>query len=126
MLEQYKDRVIDVTRPVRVYRNLNKKGVVYSVQQKGKVVAYATQLALTNCHCYVNQNGVQRVRKKQVREVHAWIEGMITSVHSPTNARISYNPYKFDFFYNTENAEAVSWASYMRFDQDGVHINKQS
>lgn len=58
MITPYKDRVIDYSKPVRVYRDLHNK--CYSIQQNGKVVAHAEQLELKECRFIVNQAGRRR------------------------------------------------------------------
>jgi hypothetical protein len=121
-LEAYKGRSLDPARPVRVYRNLNKRGVVYSIAQKGQVVAYATDIKLKDCTCFVNQKGVERVRLKKVREVHAWVEGYVTEEESPAKQKMSYNPYKHNHFYNTQDGSPVTEAPFMQFNQEGVHL----
>jgi hypothetical protein len=119
-LEPYKGRFLDTSVPVRVYRNLNKKGVVYSIQQNKQVVAYATEVALKDCVCRVNLTALARVRKKKVREVHAWVEGYFTELFLLSSKKLSYNPYKHDHFYNIHDGSAVKDASYMLFTQSGV------
>jgi hypothetical protein len=120
-LVSYKLRTLDPAKKIRIYRNLNKSGVVYSVQQAGKVIGYTTEFYLKDCTCYVNQTAVERVRANKVREVHAWIEGYLTGLQLPTAHRLSYNPYKSNFFYNIETYQQVVKAPYMAFNATGVH-----
>lgn len=40
---------IDVTKPVQVYRNLNKPGCLFSVRQGGRVRGYVDSIVLTDC-----------------------------------------------------------------------------
>jgi hypothetical protein len=73
-----KERTIDLTKPVRIYRNLNKKiGVdkVYSIKQKNKVVGYTTSFVLQDCKFVVNSAGWQTYIITNERNVHAYIEG---------------------------------------------------
>ena len=59
MITPYKSREIDYSTPVKIYRNLNKKGKVYSIQQNGLVVGhiivdlYPAKIA----HQYIKQIG---------------------------------------------------------------------
>lgn len=74
----FKDREIDFYKPVMVYRNLNRKGKVYSIKQNGLVVAHTTCLTMSNCEFKVNQSGKKRALETTQRNVHAYIEGKIT------------------------------------------------
>lgn len=110
--------------PVKVYRNLNKKGVVYSVHQRGKVVAYATEIRLSYCACVVSAAGLRKVRQTKVRAVHAWIAGLLTETELPTTGKLSYNPFKQDWFYDTETRQEVKASPFMLFNKEGVHYVK--
>lgn len=121
--ESYKGRTINHSKPVRVYRNLNKPGVVYSIQQSGKVVGYATDVTLSQCSCYVNETARQRVVANKCREVHAWIEGYITDTAVKPAAQFSYNPYKHTGFYIVSTGATVTGAGYMQFNGTGAFIS---
>lgn len=101
----YKDRQLDKDQPIRVYRNLTKKGVWYSLVQKGKTVAHSSAICLKECTFHVNENGRQRVIKNKRKEFHAYILGMYTGSWMGTTAKrndlpaiIKYNPYKHSGF----------------------------
>lgn len=124
MIQAYENRIIDPAKPVRVYRNLNKKGVVYSVQQGGKVVAYATDITLKQCRCVVKESQRQQVIAKRCRQVHAWVEGYLTeSPNEPeAYAEMSYNPYKFGHFYYVGSDAPVWEAARMQFNDHFVKV----
>lgn len=91
----FKDRTIDPAQPVKVYRNLNKPGVVYSIQQAGLIVGHATELHLKDVTFTVNEAGRQRVLKEKRKNVHAFIVGHVTEHPEPVyGAKVKYNPYK--------------------------------
>lgn len=101
----FKDRSIDQTKPIQVYRNLTRKFVRYSVRQFGKVVGHSNRLHLENCVFVVNERGRQWVLRNKRKTVHAFIEGFLTASaekeiesHEQLSCIITYNPYKHDSF----------------------------
>jgi hypothetical protein len=129
-LTPFKNRHLDYNRPVTVYRNIHKKGKVFSVKQLGRVIGHATQLTLIDCTFHVNKNGQALVRQTRTKNVHAWIRGKVSpdgcfgsdgSVSLP--AQISYNPYIDDAFMVknlTEHPFKVSEAAGVVINQRGV------
>lgn len=107
LLIPYKDRVVNLKKPVMVYRNLNAKKDMekYSVLQKGLVVAHTNQLMLHDCTFIVRKKGQEKVRKTGCKNVHAFIEGYIslqggmgTTAKDSLQCKISYNPFKNNTF----------------------------
>lgn len=103
----FKDRDIDLTKTVDVYRCLTKKGRVYSIKQGGKVVAHTTHIALRDCKFVIGKSGLERVRREGQKNVHAYIRGLVCtkgtfSLGATDNkdlpAIVTYNPYKDDGF----------------------------
>ena len=95
-----KGRKIDESKPVLVYRNLNRKGKVYSLLQKGLVVAYTTAVCLRDCEFIVRETGRKKVKREKKKNVHAFIKGFVTGSCMGTTAKrndlpvtVSYNPY---------------------------------
>ena len=52
MIKEFKNRAVDYSRPVKVYRNLSKK--CWSLKQGGVVVAHADQVLMTSEKFTVN------------------------------------------------------------------------
>lgn len=105
VLVPYKDRKLDIKHPIRLYRNLNKKGVWYSLIQHGKTVAHTSAICLKDCLFFVNEKTRQRVISTKKKEFHAFIEGYYTGSGMGTTAKkndlpaeIKYDPYKNDWF----------------------------
>lgn len=71
-------RAADVSRPVRVYRNLSGRGGRYSVAQGGLVVAHADRLMLGNVTFVVSAAGMARSRRIGKRVICAWAIGLLT------------------------------------------------
>lgn len=123
MITPFKNRNIDLNIDVSIYRNLLKKGVVFSVKQYGYVVAHTTSISLINCTCVVNYVAQQRIRKTKNREVHAHITGTITEEQIDTNNIISYQPFVHDDFFvisNTHEKLSISGAEFIKFGPNGL------
>ena len=123
MDQPYKNRIIEIGKPVQVYRNLQRKGRWYSIRQNGLVVAHSTSLYLLDCKFVVNQKIREKIIKTGNKEVHAYIIGryypikMLWSPHKPV--QISYNPFKAPYFYDVlTNKELINESCFY------VHLNE--
>lgn len=111
---------------VFIYRNLNRKGVVYSIKamdgpHKGLVLGYAQNILLINASFKVSEAGRQRVLRVQKKNVHAGAVGTIVAILDPIERipntlshfpqydwpdsmflkhryKVKYNPYKYKTF----------------------------
>ena len=61
----YKGRELDLTKPVKVYKNLHNG--MFSVQQAGKVVAHVDTIDLVDVTFKVSESGRQRVLAERKR-----------------------------------------------------------
>ena len=77
-LEPFKGRKLYLNAAVRVYRNLNRPGVWYSIMQQGRVVAHARSISLYGCSFHVNLAGARRAARQGRRNVHAFVIGLPT------------------------------------------------
>lgn len=104
MISYYKNRSIDFSQPVYVYRCLNRKGRIFSVKQNGLVVAHTDRITVNNVHLIVNKFAKQRAIKEHTRNVHAYIYGMLPEnqfdekyiekhINYNSSAKLYYNPY---------------------------------
>jgi hypothetical protein len=109
----FKEREIDLTKPVKVFRNLSRKfkgEKVYSIMQGGRTVAHARALMLRDASFLVNEKGRQFVITNKKKVVHATVKGFITDSGMGTDAtrmverkeylpaRVTYNPYTDSHF----------------------------
>lgn len=78
-MKPFKDRSIDFSKPVEVYRNLHKKGRVYSIRQGGLVVAHTDNIVLKDCKLIVQKSGLEKYLQTGIKNVHAWVKGTITN-----------------------------------------------
>lgn len=97
--EQEAAPAIDMAAPVAIYKNLHNG--LFSVKQRGLVVAHVASVTLTSVTLKVSEAGRQRVLRDKQKNVHAYVVGMIKDINKPCDqvgARLSYNPYKAAYF----------------------------
>lgn len=106
---------------VQVYRNLHKG--CWSVRHKGKIVAHLERVFLKNCTFHVQPAGRAKVLKEQRKNVHAYIKGELIDgleCHiSPEDKRITYHPYKNNYFKYCSNGRRIDKANYVAMYEDG-------
>ncbi len=94
---------------VRVYWNLRKN--CWSVQHKGVVINHVDSLLLKNVTFSVSEAGRQKVLREKQKNVHAFAKGELVMINQlrplELNLQISYNPYKFGYFYNKITQEEI-------------------
>lgn len=116
----YKNRKIDLNKPVKVYRNLN-NGLL-SIVQNGHVVAHTDQIFLENCTTHVSEAGRQRTIKLHRKNVHAFIQGYITHIQLTDYEkarRIYYNPYNVSKFVWYDTSTTISNIPYCYIQSKG-------
>jgi hypothetical protein len=107
----YKGRTYNPHKLSRIYRNLNRKGFVLSIQQqignRWLVIAHSNQLRLTNVSIYINDNIRERVRASTKKTPHAYLiaekvsdidSNEVSEQHLNTLPWITYNPYYDNYF----------------------------
>lgn len=113
-----------------VYRNLHKD--CYSVRKKGKVIAYETRLFLLDATFAVQPAGRQKVLDQKRKNVHAFVRGNFKiypedlTVPLETSKLVSYNPYKFGYFYFVETGLPIYEAPLAYFNDKGVYVWTQN
>lgn len=94
---------------VSVYWNLHRN--CWSIRHKGKVIGYADSLLLEDVTFKVSESGRQRVLREKKKNVHAFACGTLLDKNlvkpEIMNRAISYNPYKFSFFFDKTSLEVV-------------------
>ena len=134
----FKNRTIDYNNDVLIYRNLNKKGKVFSVKQGNLVVAHTKSIKLINCNFIINKAGQLRVRRKKRKNVHAYIKGRIVNgfFHNMSiinnilfDKEIVYNPYLYDYFcikdLLTEKIKPIKESKYLMINDGKVWIGSK-
>lgn len=96
MLTPYKNRILDPSKPVEMYRCLNRRGYCFSLRQEGKVVAHSTDVVLKDCKLIVNKAGKTKALRTNERNVHAFVRGYISdkeSIPFVFSWQLLYNPF---------------------------------
>jgi hypothetical protein len=101
MIKPYKNRTLNPNTPIKVYRCLNRKGHVFSIQQKGYVVGHTTDISISNAVFKINTSGKNKAIREGVRNVHAFIVGYVSNeeIVCDNDTKISYNPFLEKGFY---------------------------
>lgn len=105
---------------VHVYRNLHKN--CWSVRHKGKVIKHLDELILTEASFHVQPAGRAKVLRENRKNVHAYVKGYLDdglAIRSSRKTPITYNPYKFGYFYNRRTMSKVEKARMVWFDKNG-------
>jgi len=113
--------VVDVTRPVDIYRNLHK--MCWSVRQKGLVklyIDYAQAFVVRDVRFVVSNKGRQRVLREKRKNVHAVARGILhrgVADKLPLQGlrRVTYNPYASANFYLADDRSALTGADLLLF-----------
>ena len=84
---------------------------------KGRVVAHRAFLTLKDCTFKVSEAGRQRVLRERRKNVHAGVVGEWDDSPMPMCAGffpVSYNPYRYGYFFDRLNHEPVNKAFLVR------------
>lgn len=90
--------LIDPTKPLLCYRNLNRRlngeAGFFSVKQGAVVIFHCRQIFLKDVEFVVNEKQRQRVLASRQKNVHAFVKGYLSPPISFTEDETYYNPYK--------------------------------
>lgn len=125
MIHSFKNREVNFDKRVKIFRNLNKKGVWYSIQQNGLTVGYVSDITLKDVKFIVREKTRQRIVITKERAVHAFIDGFIVldniALDFTYTSTVRYNPFKYNSFVSIENDLAkVVAADFVRCCESGV------
>ena len=101
---------------VRIYFDSTRKA--WSIKYKGKVIGKALELCLTNVKFVASEKGRQRVLKSGRKNVHSYVEGVVTSPSlteevSTNRSVFSYNPYRGSKFFKVANGDPIEEAPFV-------------
>jgi hypothetical protein len=129
-ITSYKERILDLSQPVQIYRRLRGKGVSYSLKQKGLVMAHATRVLLRDVTFEVNEKGRQWVIANKHKVPHAYVNGLIClqgamgqTAEQDLPARVTYNPYKAGSFVYQQTGNPIKGAWAACLNEHGVTIS---
>jgi hypothetical protein len=112
---------------VFVYRNLNRKGVVWSIKdwKTKKVVDRVTEVYLIDAELKVSDAGRLRVLKEMRKNVHAGVKGTRVPKYPWSDnlnwIRATYNPY-WNYCFVTINNEPIKKAKYAKLTDNGLFV----
>ncbi len=112
-------------KPVRVYRNLHKNclSVLHRTDKGWRLWQHVEQIELTDVKFKVSQAGRERVLREKRKNVHAFVEGNYhgkTDVTSSNLRFVKYDPYIAGHFFDQDNKEKVSQASWAWVTKKGI------
>lgn len=119
----FKGRTVSKNQRVRVYRNLHKQGVVYSIAdaRTGLVLGYSESVLLSGVAFKVSEAGRQRVIQSGRKNVHAFIYGRYEGTEQARVAMqdaVGYNPRKNSTFVRKFDDSPIH---YCRVAHVGLH-----
>jgi hypothetical protein len=110
------------------YRNLNKKGVVWSIRdtKTNKVINWVENIILKDVELKVSEKGRQRVLREKRKNVHAGVKGYEVSIKSvPKNIKwiyVFYDPYTTPFF-TDKNGNYIKICKYAKLCEKGLFVS---
>lgn len=115
-----------MTTKVFAYRNLNRKGVVWSIKdcKSNLVVDRVEEAYFKNAELKVSEAGRQRVLKQQKKNIHAGVKGTRLKTKPKVSMWIkaSYDPYKNKSFIDWYT-DPVFKAKYAMLNEKGLWIS---
>jgi hypothetical protein len=109
---------------VAVYYNVHRK--LFSIKalegkSKGRVVAHIGDLALRDASFKVSEAGRERVLREGIKNVHAYIVGILAYPNGTASKgnRVEYNPFKFSSFVWSKSRDAVHSAKWVQCETNG-------
>ena len=126
----FKGRWVHEGQKVRVYRNLHKQGVVYSIQdpRTGLVLGYSEEILLRNVTFKVSEYGRARVLATKKKNVHAFVEGTLRGFNVADLSfsdfiqmeKVGYDPYNYTTFVHKETETPVHSALIALINNHGI------
>jgi hypothetical protein len=120
-------RVLDPSKPVRVFRNW--KHHCWSIMQGGVLCASARQVRLADVQFRVRESGRQRMLRDRRKNVHAYAVGRLVDWVHPDDGReletlegrgVMYDAYRFATFVDTDTHTPVTTSADVRLDEAGA------
>lgn len=127
MFVPFKGRTVSKNQKVRVYRNLQKPGVVYSIAdaRTGLVLGYSESVLLRAPNFRVSESGRKRVLATGRKNVHAFCVGWYEGTEQARVAmqdQVTYNPRKYQTFVRTFDESPIHYARIAHLGAHGVAV----
>lgn len=111
---------------VDIYRNLHKKQFSVRDCSTRLVVDHLNWVIILNASFHVGEKGRQRVIREKRKNVHAVVRGTISRTAffttAPRFTQVTYNPYKFGYFYQVNTLEPVHTAPFVLCNNGRIYI----
>jgi hypothetical protein len=127
VIKPFKDREVDLTKTVDVYRCLNQSGKVYSIKQRGKVIGHTSQLKLRDASFVIHKAGKERCKVTGINNPHALVRGKIDTI--PLNGdkhmnKVTYDPFVDNTYicHTTGEPFEIHHASSVIFTKNGIFV----
>lgn len=124
MITPFKNRKFDQTKPVYIYRNLHRKGKVYSIMQNTVVVGHCENLNLTEATFIINKAGKKKAIETKIRNVHAFIKGFICNAENIDEqdfVKLYYHPFE-QFGFHIGDYKDINSARFVNISENGVKV----
>ena len=121
-------------KKVFVYYNLHKHKWSVKDVKTGRVIGHHYEVSLYNAKFKVSEAGRARVLKEKRKNVHAGVEGYLTTDYlarkmdgtilwesQSERHKVTYNPYKYDTFVTVPDEEPIHKAYFVRMTAYGVN-----
>lgn len=123
----FKGRSVHQGQKVRVYRNLHKPGVMYSIAdaRTGLVLGYSESVLLSGVAFKVSEYGRQRVLSSGKKNVHAFIYGRFEGTEQARVAMqdaVGYNPRKNSTFVRKFDDSPIHYCRVAHVGAHGVAV----
>lgn len=102
---------LEIGQQIQVYRNLRKK--IFSIRdaKTRRVIAYGTDIVLSNIKMCVQKSGRERVIREKWKNIHAFVSGTYEGVNfvnlNQDWEAVYYNPYTTETFINNTTKEPI-------------------
>tara|TARA_R110000772_G_scaffold176676_1_gene288333 strand:- start:662 stop:1054 length:393 start_codon:yes stop_codon:yes gene_type:complete len=109
-LDPFKNREINKSEKVEMYRCLNRSGKSFSLRQNGEVVAHTKDIALKDCEFKICKGEKKRATLSKTRNVHAVAKGLIcdhSEIGNSFGFLLRYDPFSNLGFYIIIGAEKL-------------------
>lgn len=126
-MENIKGRELKSGDIVQIYKNLNRD--CFSIRSKatGLVLGYCQTALIADARYVVSEKSRQRVLERQVRSVHAFVEGMFLEADQAMPEGLYtgyYNPYKTATFIDEESGEQLHESLIAYFENTRVYYQR--
>jgi len=107
---------------VFVYYNLHKHTWSVRCAKSGLVLCHTNDINLKDCEFKVSEKGRQRVIETKQKNVHAGVNGIVSSEDFKGETQVTYNPYMNGFFFEVSTGSPVLKASSVRMISKKVWV----